>query len=483
MGINKLSFLLILLFGFSIHTMEQGEGKTEDSYNITEEISVAGEYDDEIQGTYDIVEEEVDLPPLDLFLNGRNLLKVRTILEQLKESKRRKRNILKDGILLHGPAGTGKFTIAQIISKESGWDLIALEANDLAQGHQLFEEEEYTDEQPIKRKLKIITKNLDLGDDAEEHIHIKRTLKSLLLMIRKKPTILFLHNLENLINNNDSSVLTLFIDIFKKFRPFVLAFLMASTRNSALITNPLIIDLVKPMQIDLPNYKKRTNILEYYFLKNLIDREIEGSITAHNIQDNISIAVFDELITATNNFSGSDIEEMVQNAACALNKHIPNTNKVSAFFISKNELDLRNRTFSSIFFYPFFPVIYGITVIIRPLGSREEEEYLLSFCAIQQDEIAWKQSITLKDKISKKRLCWNFIKLTTNDGIKKGIMLGAFILKAGALLGGGIGTLSAPVLAGISQSVTEESARYAGEKLQQLLPPIQEKYKEKDKDS
>ena len=319
--------------------------------------------------------EDRDLPLLELFLDGLSLYKVQLIIHHLKKAKLNKSRVYKD-ILLYGPKGTGKFTLAQIISKEATWNFLVLDAKHL---DQLLEKE---DEACPNKYLKFTTQNIEDADTNYKENQIIKTLKHILLIAKKlRPTALFLHNIENMFDNDETPALALFLEAFKKFRPSNV-FMIASLNCTELPNHKLITEFAKAIPIGLPNFQKRCDIVSFYIKK-------------YKILDEISPAMFDAVITATDNFSGSDLEEVIYNTHCAITANIENTGKVSSYFIASNNIDIKNRKIDSLIGVICIPIILPLTCLFRSFISKETE-YLFTFCSIQQDEINRRKNLALQ---------------------------------------------------------------------------------------
>jgi len=526
MLINKLTFIFILLFGFSSYCMGGGinrkEAKGKEKVSNTEkeaedEIRIGGvsynveeNLDHEQMATIHVVEiladqggesssDEIDLPPLHLFLRDRELLDVRLVIEELKEAKRKKKNFLKSGLILHGPAGNGKFTIAQIISKKSKWELVALEAQKLVDGEYLYDDEDQGDKQ-ISKHLEIIIKNLDRKSKSKEDRRIKNAIKALLYAVSKRPTILFLHNVEILFAQKGLVALNMLMNSFKDFKPFALVFLIASTRSSNIITNQLTTELFHPINVKLHDWEGRSAIWKYYFKKYNLGMLL-CSIDSQPEERTLHPIFLINLIGLTQNFSGSDIEEIICRTNRAINAQIPHTNEVWSISILKNSYSFEDASnaLGSLMMIAIFPLSLLATSGLR-YTDNGPQEYLFSCYEIQKEKLAWKQVMLLSEKISKRTKCWNSIKFVGYWGSKIAFGIGAFVFNKGSEYGSialsgalrramscGAGTIGLtaylikPAIEGVLEMSKDEIKRLAVEKSQTWNPPLKDDEKGKEK--
>lgn len=324
---TKLSFLLILLFSLA-------------SYSIQS-----------MQYDYSIAQDEATLPPIDLLLDNTNNSQISKVIENLKVIKKRKNNYLDKGILLHGPEGTGKATLAKAISVKAEWKFVTETANAIAQRFYSCKED-----------------NILLNT-----------------VIMKAPCILFLKNIEEVLMAEEQLGLIWFLEKFKSFKLNALVFLVISTNDSNPVLNEsileLILNLTVPIQITLPDYEQRCAIMRYYLDNNQICTENMKDITTGDRRNIVTEENFKYLVAITHNFTGADIQKIIRNTRRDLNILIQN----QAF--QQTMINFQDNSLSTIFFTVQLPFIFGMLVIARVATVNDLEKILFTLCSIKQKDI------------------------------------------------------------------------------------------------
>lgn len=365
------------------------------TYNFNDENSIN---ESNIQVEY----TKTNLPPLELLLQGRGLIAARHIISQLKKNED-----VKQGLLLQGPSGVGKHTIAQVIAQQSGKELIS------------------TLQEEVKASL--IQEVIDVDNDSDKKSNLEERLLSLIKKAYNKKAILLICKIEDFLQTNAFNRLS---RIAYKNPPFLV---IGITRdNTILKQDKRIRDFLLPVNIGLPTFDLRRNILCFYLKsnKNIIvaPPPLEDSSMPNN---EIHNAALDALTTATRSYSGSELEEIITNAIEDFNQQLEVENPVSFFYRWKHEYDFKDQKFCSLSASTF---AFLIPLITASFPSKIEQHLWSTQQAYDQErdkkvepgylDKAKKAGLITKDYAiyyGKKGFnnSWEFVLETCNESIKE----------------------------------------------------------------
>jgi hypothetical protein len=217
----------------------------------------------------------------------------------------------KNCLLLYGPPGTGKSTIAQVMARTAGKNIVYAGGGDFRdefQGSGKAKLDALFAEAKKRGNCVIIIDEIDgtssrmqpVGSTQEDN----RALKSLITTLdqyRYDP------------------------DIF-----------VICTTNYVENIDPAITRRFKAIEIPLPNYTQRKKIIDYYLARN-------GITVLSKTPDAISPDFYDKLISATEGFSGDNIGEMINNGVFEYREKLQPEHYISLNFRTKG-VDLQNKS-------------------------------------------------------------------------------------------------------------------------------------------
>lgn len=291
------------------------------NFNNEEDI-----YNDNIKVEY----TKTKLPPLELLLQGRNLVTVQNIISQLKKNE-----AIRQGLLLQGPAGVGKHTIAQVIAQQSGKELIST----------------------LQEEVKVFFNQPD--DKLKEDIDLEEILLSLIKRAYKKGAILLICKIEEFLKTKSLNRLS---RIANQNQPFLV---LGTTRDNTLIDSEKILkSFLEPISIELPNYELRRSILSHYLVSNNMD------LSGTNNETRVCNAVLDALSTATRQYSGSELEDIVNLASEGSNQNILLKSEPSFYYRWENQYDFRDKKLFS--YCAILPCSAWVPILVTSYTSKIE---------------------------------------------------------------------------------------------------------------
>lgn len=262
------------------------------------------------------------LPPLEKFFNNKVPNKIKNLIRNLSLSK--KNNFITDskkGLILYGPPGTGKSTIAEIIARQAGREVMFIDGGSFKTEFQgsgakivseLFE--------TAKAKNKPVVIVIDEIDGATPKLRKNfgtnednQTIKKIISELN-----------ENLLSQNSS------------------IYLICTTNYLENIESALL-NRFTTMEVKAPDYNLRLDILKSYLKMNDIILEEDSK----NFE--VSNDFLDLLASATSNWTGRDLKEIINNAVNEYRNPdlSPEEDKSMWKFMLYNKYDFKNRKLNS----------------------------------------------------------------------------------------------------------------------------------------
>lgn len=285
--------------------------KLDDLFNqpapVTPALAVPDEKDKTDKINYDAPLAQFsleDLPTLEQLFGGTvpNDIKVR--VAQLKNGSSKVKAAgtkIKNCLILYGPPGTGKSTIAQVMARIAGWDMLFMSGGAFRNAYQ--------------GSSKAILDGL--------FAEAKR---------RNRPTVVIIDEIDgtsskleaNSYTQEDNRAVKVLITTLDQYRHDPNLFVICTTNNPEKI-DPAILRRFTCIEVPLPDFNARKQILEHYLEKNLV--KIDGTEFGSASSDFV-----DALASATDGFSGDALEDMVSNAALYAEQKLHPEKKVGMTF-------------------------------------------------------------------------------------------------------------------------------------------------------
>ncbi len=257
--------------------------------------------------------KDEELPTLEDFFGDKIPNEILVSIKQLKKEVRKGSvgEKLKNGFMLYGPPGTGKSTIAQVMARMAGRDIIYAGGGDFRDAYQgsgkakldaLFAEAK-------KRGNCIIL--IDEIDGTSNKL---------------QP-----HNSTQEDNRAIKSLITT-LDQYR-YDPDIY---VICTTNYPENIDPAIMRRFKRLEIPLPKYAQRKKIINYYLKRNGIK---VASRTPHALSPDF----YDKLISATQGFSGDTLGEMINSAVYEMEEGLVPESRINLDFRTKG-IDFSNKS-------------------------------------------------------------------------------------------------------------------------------------------
>lgn len=249
---------------------------------------------------------------------------------------------LKNCLLLYGPPGTGKSTIAQVMARAAGRDIVYAGGGDFRDAYQgsgkakldaLFAE--------AKRRGNCIilideidgtSSRLQPHGSTQEDTRAIKSLITTLDQYRQDP------------------------DIY-----------VICTTNYPENMDPAILRRFKTIEIPLPDYQKRKKIIDYYLKKNEV-------VVASKTPDAVSPDFYDKLLSATEGFSGDTLGEMINSAVFEFQAGLEPEYRMNLDFRTKG-IDFTNK---SIFANLGELLLLPLTPLFMMIGESALDKHLYS---------------------------------------------------------------------------------------------------------
>ncbi|MBA3751275.1 ATP-binding protein [Candidatus Dependentiae bacterium] len=276
-----------------------------------------------------------ELPSLDLLFGGKLTNDIHMILHHLKTevAPTKKPLKFKNGLILSGPPGTGKSTVAQVMARMAGREVLYAGGGDFRTAYQGSSKAKldalFGEAKKRGKPCVIIIDEIDgttaklqpQGSTAEDN----RAIKALITTLDQ--------------HRNDPSI-------------YVIA-----TTNYPEKIDPAILRRFNRIEVGLPNYEARNNILkDHLFEKNELEIK-NGDPLA------VSPSFYDLFLTATDGFSGDALEDIVNTATEQARAGLTAESQIGARF-SNNLIDFSNHSVVSSIAntaaLPFFHVLQGV---------------------------------------------------------------------------------------------------------------------------
>jgi AAA+ superfamily predicted ATPase len=255
-----------------------------------------------------------EIPTLEQLFGGKVPNNVLVRIAQIKNPEPATRGAgtkVKNCLMLYGPPGTGKSTIAQVIIRRAGKNVLyvsggKLRTDYMGSGPKLIGQ--VFDEAKKRKNCVILIDEIDgTASKLEPRGHTQednRTVKALITTLDQ-----YRHD----------------PDIF-----------VICTTNMPDRMDPAILRRFNAIEIPLPNFEMRKAVLLYYLEKNGIEINSKK-------QDALSSDFFDKLLTATEGFSGDALGDMVNNAVHEFRFGLKPEESIGLGF-RFNSFDLKNRS-------------------------------------------------------------------------------------------------------------------------------------------
>jgi hypothetical protein len=221
---------------------------------------------------------------------------------------------LKNCLLLYGPPGTGKSTIAQVMARAAGRNILYAGGGDFRDAFQgsgkakldaLFAEAK-------RRGFCVII--IDEVDGTSSRLQPHGSTQE------------------------DNRALKSFITTLDQYRYDPDIFVICTT-NYAEEIDPAVTRRCKAIEISLPDFAKRQRIINYYLKRN-------GIQVSSRMRDAISPDFYQKLLSATEGFSGDDIGEMINSAAYEFAEDLEPESRINLDFRTKG-IDFHNKSLVS----------------------------------------------------------------------------------------------------------------------------------------
>ena len=249
--------------------------------------------------------KDEELPTLEDLFGEKIPNQVQVCIKQLKKEapKGSVGDKLKNCFLLYGPPGTGKSTIAQVMARKAGRDIIYAGGGDFRDAYQ----------GSGKAKLDAI------------FAEAKKRGNCIILIdeIDGTSNRLQPHNS----TQEDNRAVKSLITTLDQYRHDPDIYVICTTNYPENI-DPAIIRRFKRIEIPLPDYAQRKKIINYYLKQNNI---AVASRTPHALSPDF----YDKLISATDGFSGDTLGEMINSAVYEFNEGLEPEAKINLDFRTK----------------------------------------------------------------------------------------------------------------------------------------------------
>jgi energy-coupling factor transporter ATP-binding protein EcfA2 len=218
---------------------------------------------------------------------------------------------LKNCLLLYGPPGTGKSTIAQVMARTAGRNIVYAGGGDFRDAYQ----------GSGKAKLDAL------------FAEAKRRGNCVILIDEIDGTSARLQPTGS--TQEDNRALKSLITTLDQYRYDPDIFVICTT-NYIEEMDPAVTRRCKAIHIPLPDYAKRKKIINYYLKRNNIE---VASRTPHALSPDF----YDKLISATDGFSGDDLGEMINNAVFEFDEELVPEARINLEFRTMG-VDLSNKS-------------------------------------------------------------------------------------------------------------------------------------------
>jgi SpoVK/Ycf46/Vps4 family AAA+-type ATPase len=300
-----------------------------------------------------------DIPSLEELFGNKIPNSIRMLIKQMKkqEAQGSSSTKLKNCLLLYGPPGTGKSTIAQVMARAAGKNIMYAGGGDFrtamqGSGTELLEA--LFAEAKQRGNCVVIIDEID-GASSRLQPHSS--------------------------TQEDNRALKKLITILDQFRYDPDIFVICTT-NYAEDIDPAVLRRLKCVEIGLPDYIKRKNIINYYFKKNSI-------VVASRRSDAVSPDFYNKLISATKEFSGDAIGEMINTAIFEFKEDLEPEFKINLDFRTQG-IDLYNK---SILENIGELALLSLTPLFMMIGESDLDKHLYS---------AYIRQVKLNDDLKKK---------------------------------------------------------------------------------
>lgn len=346
--------------------------------------------------------ETDQLPNLEDFFNGSIPNQVLNLIDKLKSPKKNNfKTDTKKGLILYGPPGTGKSTIAEIIARQSGREVLFIDGGSFKTEYQgsgaRIVSELFAAAKAKNKPVVIIIDEIDGATSklrknfgtSEDNQTMKKIISELNKNLLSKDSSIYLICTTNYLENIESAILNRFTAI----------------------------------EVNAPDYNARLNILSNYLKTN--DIIIEDNNNKNNYE--VSQEFLKILATATVNWTGRDLQNLVNNAVSEYKNPSLQPEKNSVWkFITYNKLDFENRKLKSLLYTPILGFIPLLTY--KKNYTRLEKflysSYLNEFYRMQKIKNA--ESETIQNNESIVKLIKNTTITTTVNIIIGGILYKAY---------------------------------------------------------
>ncbi|MCK9543292.1 MAG: AAA family ATPase [Novosphingobium sp.] len=268
-------------------------------------------------------------PDLSEFFNGKIPNIVINLIDKLSGTvKNNFKTASKKGLILYGPPGTGKSTIAEIIARQAGREVIFIDGGSFKTEYQgsgsRIVSELFEAARAKKKPVVIVIDEIDGATpklrknfgSTEDNQTMKKLIGELNNNLLSKDSSIYLICTTNYLENIEGAILSRFDTI----------------------------------ELSAPEYNARLKILSSYLKNHDIEIEDENNSDTYEI----SREFLKMLATATIGWTGRDLQAIVNNAVSEYSnpKLSPENDSLWKFTVA-NKFDFRNRKLRSAFLVPF----------------------------------------------------------------------------------------------------------------------------------
>ncbi len=222
---------------------------------------------------------------------------------------------LKNCLLLYGPPGTGKSTIAQLMARAAGRNIVYAGGGDFRDSYQGSGKAKLDAIFAEAKRLGNCVVLIDEIDGTSSRIKSHGSTQE------------------------DNRALKSFITSLDQYRYDPDIFVICTT-NYIENMDPAVTRRFIPIEVPLPDYAKRKNIINYYLKQNATEII---SRTPHALSPDF----YDKLISATEGFSGDEIGEMINNAIYEFQEGLKPENPHPNIDFRTQGIDLFNKSIIS----------------------------------------------------------------------------------------------------------------------------------------